>query len=233
MIQHAKPALAAAIIAAAASLTAPAAAQVNGIATADTAVAVAGTQAFQTGYQQIATQYEPQRQTLDQRQQQRQQLVQALDTNSDGQLDETEAAAAPEATVQQVQALDQEIQTIQNPIQLARLYVVSQVAQQYGAAVQQVISDRSIQMMISPEAIIYAPDAANVTQAITEALNTRVPSATTTVPEGWQPTQATVNLYQQIQQLLVMSAMQQQQAAAQQQGGAAAPAPAQPPVEGR
>jgi Skp family chaperone for outer membrane proteins len=231
----AKPALAAALIAAAAAAAVPAAAQVNGMATADTAVAVAGTTALQTGYQQIATQYEAQRQTLDQRQQQRNQLVQQLDTNGDGQLDEAEANAAPEATVQQVQALDQEIQTIQAPIQLARLYVVSQVAQQYGAAVQQVITDRSIQIMISPEAIIYAPDEANVTQAITDSLNTRVPSVTTTVPEGWQPTQATVNLFQQIQQLLVLSAMQQQQAA--QQPGAAAPAapaeapPAQP--EGR
>jgi len=228
MIQHVKPALAAAIIATAACAGVPAAAQVNGIATADTAVAVAGTTAFQTGYQQIATQYEPQRQTLEQRQQQRQQLVQQLDTNADGQLDDAEAQAAPEATVSQVQALDAELQQIQAPIQLARLYVVSQVAQQYGAAVQQVIADRSIQMLIAPDAIIYAPDAANVTQAVTEALNSRVPTATVAPPAGWQPSQATVNLFQQIQQLLVMSAMQQQQAA--QQGAAAAP---QQPVEGR
>lgn len=206
--------------------TAPAAAQVNGIATADTAMAVAGTQALQTGYQQIATQYEPQRQTLEQRQQQRNQIVQQLDTNSDGQLSEEEANAAPDATVQQVQALDQEIQQIQGPIQLARIYVVSQLAQQYAAAVQQVISDRSIQLLIAPEAVLYAPEAANVTQAVTQALNTRVPSVQVTPPQGWQPTQATVQLFQQIQQLLVLSAMQQQQ----QQG---AGAQQQPPVEGR
>ena len=218
------PAIAAGI--ALSAVAVPATAQVNGIATADTAVAVAGTQALQTGYQQIATQYEPQRQTLEQRQQQRNQLVQQLDTNADGQLSEEEANAAPEATVQQVQALDQEIGQIQGPIQRARVYVVSQVAQQYAAAVQQVISQRSIQLLIAPEAVLYAPDAANVTPAVTQALNTLVPTAQITPPADWQPTQATVQLFQQIQQLLVLSAMQQQQ----QQG---APAAQQQPVEGR
>jgi len=220
----------AALTAAASAIAAPASAQINGIATADTAAAVAGTQALQTGYQQIATQYEAQRQTLDQRQQSRTQLAQQLDTNSDGQLDDAEAAAAPEATVQQIQALDQEIAQIQAPIQRARVYVVSQLAQQYAPAAQQVISDRSIQILISPEAIIYAPETANVTPAITQALNTRVPQASVDVPQDWQPTQATVNLFQQVQQLLVLSAMQQQQA--QQQGQAPAPAQ-QAPVEGR
>lgn len=211
-----KPALAAGI--ALAGLAAgPAAAQVNGIATADTAVAVAGTTALQTGYQQIATQYESQRQSLEQTQQQRQQLVQQLDTNSDGQLSDAEASAAPEATVTQVQQLDQQIAQVQAPMQRARLYVVSQLAQQYSAAVQQVVSDRSIQLLIAPDALLYAPDAANVTQSITEALNTRVPTVTTAAPEGWQPNQATVNLFQQVQQVLMMAAMQQQQQSQQQQ----------------
>lgn len=208
---------------------APAAAQVNGIATADTAVAVASTQALQTGFQQIATQYEGQRSSLEQTQQQRQQLVQQLDTNNDGQLSEAEGAAAPQATVQQVQALDQQINQIQAPIQLARIYVVSQVAQQYGAAVQQVIADRNIQIMIAPEALVYAPETADVTQAVTAALNTRVPSVQVVPPQGWQPTQASAQLFQQIQQLLVLSAIQQQQ---QQQGAAGQQQPQQP-VEGR
>lgn len=205
-----KPALAAGI-ALAGLAAAPVAAQVNGIATANTAVAVAGTSALQTGYQQIATQYESQRQSLEQTQQQRQALVQQLDTNGDGQLSDAEANAAPEATVTQVQQLDQQIQQIQGPIQRARVYVVSQLAEQYSAAIQQVISDRSIQMMISPDALIYAPDSADVTQSVTEALNTRVPTANITVPEGWQPNQATVQLFQQIQQVLMLAAMQQQQ----------------------
>jgi Skp family chaperone for outer membrane proteins len=222
MTHYLKPALAAGI--ALAGITAsPAAAQVNGIATADTAVALAGTTALQTGYQQIATQFESQRQSLEQTQQQRQQLVQQLDTNSDGQLSEEEANAAPEATVTQVQQLDQQIAETQAPMQRARLYVISQLAQQYSAAVQQVITERSIQLLISPDALLYAPDTANVTPSITQALNTLVPTVNTAVPEGWQPNQATVNLFQQVQQVLMMAAMQQQQQQQQQPAAQAQP----------
>lgn len=218
-------------LAMAAFAAAPAAAQVNGIATADTAVAVAATQALQTGYQQIATQYEAQRQTLQQQQQQRTQLAQQLDTNNDGQLSEVEASAAPEETVQQIQQIDQQIAQTQAPIQRARLYVVQQIAQQYSAALQQVIADRGVQMLIAPDALLYAPESADVTQAITQALDTLVPSVQTTAPEGWQPTQAAAQLSQQIQQVLMLAALQQQQQAAAQ-----APQPAaaeQPAVEGR
>lgn len=222
-------------ISAMAILAAPAAAQVNGFATADTAVAIAGTQALQTGYQQIGTQYQSQRQTLEQRQQQRNTLVQQLDTDQDGQLSETEVGAAADATVQQVQALDQEIAQIQAPIQLARLYVVEQILQQYSPAVQQVISDRGIQMLISPDAVIYAPDSADVTQVITQTLNTRAPSVTITPPEGWQPNQTTVQVFQQVQQVLMLAALQQQQQGQQQQSAqqpAQQAAPAEQP-EGR
>jgi hypothetical protein len=48
----------------------------------------------------------------------------------------------------------------------------------------------------------------------------------TTVPAGWQPQRQSVQLYQEVQQML-LTAAQQQQAAAQQA------APAQAPVQGR
>ncbi|KLE35306.1 OmpH family outer membrane protein [Aurantiacibacter luteus] len=209
---------------AATAVAVPAAAQVNGIGTVDLPSAVAGSQAFQTAYQQIATQYQAQRTTIQQRQQQRQQLIQAFDTNGDGQISDAEGAAAQDpnnATVRQIQAIDQEVQSLQQPIDIARLYVVTQIAQQYSAAVQQVISDRNIQFLIQPEALAYAPDAANVTPLVTTALNTRVPSVAITPPADFQPSEAGVQLFQQIQQLLVMAAMQQQ-AGAQPQAAPAA-----------
>ncbi len=212
-----KTSLGAALAVAGASLAVPAAAQVNGIGTVDLSYAVANSQAFQTGYQQIATQYQAQRTTIEQRQQQRQQLIVTFDTNSDGQLDATEQAATQDpnnTTVQQIQAIDQEIATLQQPINLARVYVVQQIAQQYSAAMQQVISDQNIQFVISPDALIYAPEAADITEAVTTALNARVPSVAVVPPADWQPSEAAVNLFQQIQQILVMAAMQQQQAAA-------------------
>jgi Skp family chaperone for outer membrane proteins len=211
------PALAAGIALAAAPVATQA--QVNGMAVAEAAVAVAGSQPLQNGFQQVGTTYQAQITALEQYQTQRQQLLQQLDTNGDGSLDEAEQAALENASnpvVQQLAALEQNINTTQTPIQMARLYVVSQVAAQYGAAVQQVISDRQIQILLAPEAIVYAPDAANVTELVSQAINTRVPSVSITPPQGWQPTQATINLYQQIQQVFAIARAQQEQAAAAQ-----------------
>ncbi len=218
-----KPALAAAIIPAIA-MAVPATAQVNGMAVTEPAVAVASSQALQTAFQQIGTTYAAQITQLDTLSAQRTQLLQTLDTNSDGQLDETEQAGLTETnpTVQQVNAIDAQIATAQTPIQAARLYVVSQVGQQYAAAVQQVISDRSIQIMLSPEAIVFAADGMDVTPLVVTALNTRLPSVSITAPAGWEPSQATVNLYQQVQQVFAIARQQQQAAGAA--GAAAAPA---------
>lgn len=224
-----KTTIGAALAVAGASLAVPAAAQVNGIGTVDLSYAVANSQAFQSGYQQIATQYQAQRTTIDQRQQQRQQLITTFDTNSDGQLDAAEQAATQDpnnATVQQIQAIDQEIATLQQPINRARVYVVQQVAQQYSAAMQTVISEQGVQFVISPDALIYAPEAADMTDAVTTALNARVPSVAIVPPADWQPSEAAVSLFQQIQQILLMAAIQQQQSGA-------APAAEAPAVSGR
>ncbi len=214
------PALAAAFAVtaiAAPVMSTPVMAQVNGTATANLPIAVAQAQALQNGFQQIETQYAAQLTTIEQRQQQRQQLIQTFDTNGDGGLDAAEQAPTQDpnnATVQQIQAIDQEIQTLQQPINLARVFVVSQVAGQYQAALQQVISDNNIQFVLQPDAIIYAPDAANVTAQVVTALNTRFPAAQIIPSAEFQPTEAAVQLYQQIQQIFMIAAMQQQQAAA-------------------
>ena len=223
-------ATASAVAIASLALAAPASAQVNGIATADRAVAIARAQALQTGFQQIATQNQAQLTNLDQLQQQQQTIVRGLDSDGDGQLSEAEQAAVPEATRQQIGSLNQQINAIQVPIQRARAYVVSQVGQQYGPAAQQVIQERGIQIMLAPDALLYAPDTADVTDAITTAINGRVANVQITPPADWQPSQAGAQLYQEIQQLIMYSAMQQQAAAAaqQQQQPQQAPAPAQP-----
>ncbi|MBH5322903.1 OmpH family outer membrane protein [Aurantiacibacter sediminis] len=217
-----KRALGAALLAGAVAAPHTAAAQVNGIATVDLAGAVTSSQALQNGYQQIATQYETQRTTIQQRQQQRQQLILTFDTNGNGQLDEAEAPATQDpnnATVQQIQAIDQEVATLQRPINLARVFVVQQVAQQYAASVQQVMSERNIQLVLEPAAVAFGD--ADVTSAVVEALNARVPAVNIIPPADYQPSDAAVQLFQQVQQLLTLAILQQQQAAAQQ-----TPAPA-------
>lgn len=224
-----KSALAAAVALSAVAVAAPAAAQVNGMAVHDPAVVVASSQALRNAFQLINTTYTTQIQQGELLANQRNDVLRTLDVNNDGQLDEAEQASLTETSpvVQQINGIDQQIAAAEAPVQLARLFVVNQVGQQYAASVQQVISDRRIQVMLSPEAIVYAADGMDVTQLVVTALNTRLPSVSITPPAGWQPTQATVTLFQQVQQVFALAA-RAQQAQAQAAGGAQ-----QPAVEGR
>jgi Skp family chaperone for outer membrane proteins len=211
-------------LALAAAVATPAAAQVNGIGVTDPAIAIATSQALGAAYQQIGTTYAAQRTQLDQLQQQRDTLVRQFDTNNDGQMSEAEqqAAQANTTAVQQLQTLDQTINQTQAPMQLARVYAIEQIAMQYGTAVQQVVTAGNISMILTPSSVVYAADAVDVTDEIVARLNTLVPAVSTSVPAGWQPQRQSVQLFQEVQQMLVTAAQQQQQAA--QQGAAQTPA---------
>ncbi|QIG53240.1 OmpH family outer membrane protein [Altererythrobacter sp. BO-6] len=199
---------------------APASAQVQGnIATVNAPAAIINTNAFTTAYQQIGTTYKPQIDTIQARQQESQTLLQQLDTNKDNQLDEAEQQAAqntPQAT--RLQAIEQEVGQLTNQIEAARVYAIEQILAQYRPSLEQVVQQRQIQLVLSPEAVIYAPQAANITQQVTTALNAKVPSVQIVPPANWQPTRNAVALYQQIQQTLATAqAIQAQQQAAQAQ----------------
>lgn len=223
--------LSAAALALSGLAAAPAAAQVNGIAVADPAIAVASSQALQTGYSQIGATFQAQRTQLEQQQQQRANLIRQFDTNNDGQLSQEEqtAAQANATAIQQIQTLDQQIAQTQAPITQARVYVIEQIALQLSAAVQRVVSQQNIQLILNPNTAVYLADSVDVTDEIAAALNQLAPTVSTTVPQGWQPQQQSVNLYQQVQEILLAAAVQQAQAQQAQQGQAA---PAQP-VQGR
>ena len=217
--------LGAATLALSALVAVPAAAQVNGIGVADPAIAVAGSQALQTAYNQIGTTFQAQRTQLEQLQQQRAGLIRQFDTDNDGQLSQEEqtAAQANTAVIQQVNGLDQQINTIQQPITLARVYVIEQLAQQLSPAVQAVVQANNVQLLLNPSAALYMADPVEMTDEIMAQLNQTVPTVSTAVPQGWQPQQQSVNLFQQVQEILLTVAQQQQQAAAQQQPAAATP----------
>jgi len=220
--------LAGAAVALSAALAAPAAAQVNGIGVSDPAVVVASSTALQAAYQQIGTTFAAQRTQLDQNSQQLSTLVRPFDTNADGQIDDTERAAlrANASVSQQVDTLQQTISQTQQPIIAARVYAIEQIAQQLNPAVQSVVAAKGVSVILSPQAVVYVAEAVDLTDEIVAALNAAVPAVSTAVPQGWQPQRSSVQLYEQVQQLLLESAVQQAQSQAAQQ-------PAQPATSGR
>ena len=224
----------------AAAIAVPASAQVSGIGVAEPAIVVAGSQALSGAYAQIGTTYQAQRTQPDQLDQQRLTLIKKFDTNNDGKIDQAEQKAAQaenNATRKQLETLDTQINQVQAPINLAAAYAVSQIAQQLGAAVQQVVSQGNVQLILPSSEVLYAADAANLNQKVTTALNSRLPQVSISPPAGWQPDQATIQLFQDVQQVRLAAAQAQ---ARQQQAGAspaqtpATPAPAKTaPAKGR
>jgi len=209
-----------------AALATPAMAQVNGIGVSDPAIVVASSQALQTSYAQIATTFATQRTQLDQLQQQRDTLMRPFDTDGDGQLNEIEQAAvqANATALQQVQAVEVQLAQVQQPITAARAYAIEQISQQLGAAVQQVVAANNVSLVVAPNVVVWMAEAVDLTDEIAAALNGLVPTVSTTPPQGWQPQRSTVDLYQQVQQILLAAAVQQAQ---QQQAQPPAAAPAQ------
>jgi len=128
--------------------------------------------------------------------------------------------------LKQIDTKQSEINTLQDPIVLAQLYAVEQIALKYDAAQQAVITAKKINVILTPDSFVWAPEAIDVTPAITAELDKAVPSVTITPPSGWRPSRQIGALYQQIQQL-INAATQQAQAAAAAQARSATPA-AQP-----
>ncbi len=218
--------LAGASLAAAAMTALPASAQVTGaIGVVGAPGVVASTNAFRTAYQQIGTTYQAQTTQIQQKNQQAQTLLQQLDTNNDGNLDEAEQRAAQNAPqAQQIQTLETEVAQLTNQVEAARVYAIEQILRQYGAAIQDVQQQNNLQVILDRDAVVTAQPAAFIDEKVVAALNTRAPSVQITPPQGWQPSQQAVNMYQQITQILMVANARRQ---AEQQGQAQ-PAQQQP-----
>ncbi len=222
--------LAGAAIALSALVAVPAAAQVNGIGVSDPAIVVASSAARVAAYTQIASTFANERTTLEQNQQQLNTLLQPFDTDQDQQLSETERAAleANAAALRQVQTLEQTIQTTQGPITAARVFALEQIAQQLSPSVQAVVAAKNVSLILPPNSVVYMNDAADLTDEIVAELNRRLPTVSTAVPQGWQPQRSSVDLFQQVQNILLSAAVMQAQ-----QEAAAGQQPAAAPVQGR
>ena len=220
-----KPVLAAGLAAAALS-TVPASAQVSGnIAVVNAPEVVLRSSALQAAYQQIDTTYATQRTTIQQRGQQRQTLLGQIDTNGDKQVDDAELQAAQGTpALQQIEQLENEIAQNSGQIERARVYAIEQILLQYANVLQTTIQQNSIQLILTPDTVIYAQPAADISEKVLTALNTAAPSVGIAAPADWQPSRQSVAMYQQVQQAL-MAVQAQRAAQAQQQQQASQPAP--------
>lgn len=222
--------LAPAGLALAALVALPAQAQVEGrMATVDVSRTIIGTTAFQSAYEQVTKDYSPQAELRRTKAQDRQNLLARFDKNKDNTIDDAEKAAMEKSPdYAKIQTLEQEMVTLGNQIDGARIYAVEQIILQYALALQDVTNAQQIKLVIDPGSLLYAPPEADISQQVTTALNARVPAVGIVPPAGWQPSRESVQIYQEIQQRLIAAQMiQQQQAAAaaaqQQQDNTAAP----------
>lgn len=249
-----KKAILAAMLAAPAALViaAPANAQAAGIAYANPTSVVAGSKAFGAANQQIATTYKAAFDQIQARRAAAQKEVEPIitqlrtqfDTNKDGQLNQAEQTALQNSKSPLLDRLKTaqdnaqgEIGRLSNPAARAELFAIESILRQYEAAQLRVVNARKISVVLSPEVFMYAPDSANISQAITAEIDKVAPTVSITPPADWQPSRETLAIQQQIAQAAQMQALQQQAAAQQQRPAAAgaAPAPAAPakPAEPR
>ncbi|RDE05070.1 OmpH family outer membrane protein [Sphingomonas aracearum] len=209
----------------------PAAAQVAGIATSESAVlTIAKSKAYGAANTAIGTQYKAQLDQIQAKQQQLQTVLARLDKNGDKQVDNNELAQARTAKspdLTQAETIQRDIATQNQPLAKAQAYAVEQILTQYTAAQRKVVADRKINIVVAPDAIVYAPPAVDVSAAILQALDAAAPTVQTAAPANWNPNGDTVEVLQGLQRLNELRAQQEAyRAAAAQQRPAAGAAPA-------
>lgn len=173
---------------------APAQAQVAGVAVADPEAAVQGAAAWKTAISQIQTTHKA---ALDQAtartqavQNELQPLIQQFTTaRQQPNANQQQLQQQAQAIQQKEQAANAEIARLTQPAQLARAYAAEQISRQLPTAINNVITARKLQMIVRPEALLYANEATDVTAAITAELDKLVRTVSITPPAGWQPGQ--------------------------------------------
>lgn len=228
---------------AALAFAAPAQAQVTGsIATVDQFRAIVASKAFGASRQQITATFKTQIDQINAREQAAQQELQplrvALDTNKDGQVSDAEIEAAQKANnpnIAKIQTARQnaarDIARLQQPIVMAQAYSAELILQQYEGAQNRVIQAKKVGVILSPNSLLYAPPASDITDSVTAELDKALPTAPITPPANWQPSEQTVQFLQAVEQIAEANRARaaQQQAQAPRPAGAApaatAPAP--------
>lgn len=226
-------------IPAALAVAVPANAQATGgVATLDPTLAVARTRAFTAASTQIRTQYKTNFDQIQAKGTQRQTVLGQLDKNGDKRVDETEIGEAQRTNspaFAQYQAVEKEISDLTRPVLLSQAYAIEMILQRYREAQAAVVAAKKIGVIVRQDTLLYAPEATDVTAALTTELDRLVPTVATAAPANWRPSQETMAIQQGIQELqqyaMAAAAQQQRQAQGTAAPGAApaAPAPQQQP----
>ncbi|MFL6734433.1 MAG: OmpH family outer membrane protein [Sphingomicrobium sp.] len=214
-----------------ATIATPAAAQVAGIATLSPVLAIGSSKALAGANQTILTQYKTTLDQIDAQYAAQQPLLIQLDKNKDNQIDEAEQKAARTAkgpAYTKLEAINKELQRLNTPITVARLFALESILQRYQAAQTKVITDRKVSMVLSPSTFIYAAPAVDITALVTAELDRTVPSVGIVAPANWRPSSQTVQVAEQLEQLGQVAAARA--AAAQSAPTTAAPRPATAPA---
>jgi Skp family chaperone for outer membrane proteins len=238
--------LASAIAAPAMLAAAPAQAQVSGIAIVDPEEVVLTSNALAAADASVSTTYAAQFTQVKTRQQQLntqlETIAKPLDTNKDGKTspEELQAGAAAKspiiAQLQTAQNAGQDaIATLNAPMIRAEAYAIDQISQKYGAAMQTVVANKKVSLLLSAASVQFSQPAVDLTTDIKAELDRTTPSVSISPPANYQPSQQTIQLLQGYQQYKYATALRQAQA---QQGTPAAPAaapagPAKPKPSGR
>lgn len=185
--------LAAALVAPAALIAGSAGAQTVNVAVADLQAAMSNTKAAQNAATQIRTANGAAISQIQARQQSAQTELQPLVTKfqADQRANVAQATLQQEATTIQTRenAARADIQRLSAPIDLAQAYVAEQIQPKLQQAVQAAMAQRSVSVLLKPDAAWVTLPAADLTSTITAQLDTLVPSVNATPPAGWRPGQ--------------------------------------------
>ena len=215
----------------------PAQAQVAGIAQANPIIAMGKSQIFRAIDDQVRTMFKANLDQAASKERARQQLLSQLDKNNDHNVDQEEldaATAAKNPAIPQIAQLENEMNTLNEPASRAEAYAVEQsLVKAYNTAVQKVVADRKISVVLNPSSLVYAPESSDVTDEIIAEMDKSARPAVTAPPSTWSTPRDLPGLLQQLQQVLqIVKAMEAQKAGTPAPGAAPArPAPAKPATQ--
>jgi Skp family chaperone for outer membrane proteins len=178
----------------------PAAAQSKlGIAVVNVDAAIGNSAAAQTASQQMQVTYKASIDSLNAR-------TTALQTELKQKQDALQAAlkaAGAKPTPAQQQALQAqyeayqkrgqeaqaELQQLEQPIALARSYVIEQISAKLEAGLKSVMTKNKVDLLLKDESALAYQPGVDLTNALITELNTLVPTVGIVPPQGWRPGQ--------------------------------------------